>query len=113
MFGIKIALLSRSKDFLTKGEAYMRCLSSLMLAAFLSAGSGTLTVNPISVVSPNSSEICDQTPKTGKPANSEKTSIPATVSRIDKTQGVLNLEWSRTIFWYAKLHHIVLFIRTL
>ena len=70
----------------------MRCLSSLALAVLLSAGSGMPTVTPPPAVSDTPGESCEQTPDAAKLPDSEKTSIPATVTGIDQEQGVLNLE---------------------
>jgi len=49
-------------------------------------------VTPSSVVPNMPGESCEQTPDTAKPPGSEKTAIPATVTGIDRAQGVLNLE---------------------
>lgn len=74
----------------------MRCLSSLVLAAFLSVGNGVLTVTPMPQVSDPSEEMCNQAPDATKPSSeitpSEKTAIPATVTGVDPAHGVLNLQ---------------------
>jgi hypothetical protein len=74
----------------------MRCLSSLVLAAFLSAGSGVVAITPMLRVADPSENACAQTPEAIKPPSvttpSEKTAIPATVTGIDPVQGVLDLE---------------------
>lgn len=74
----------------------MRCLSSLVLAAFLSVGGGAVAVTPMPQVSDPSGEACNQAPDATKPLSeqipSEKTSIPATVTEVDPARGVLNLQ---------------------
>lgn len=74
----------------------MRCLSSLVFAVFLSAGSGVLAVTPMPQVANSAKETCAQAPEATKPPSkttpSEKTAIPATVTAVDPAHGVIDLE---------------------
>jgi hypothetical protein len=70
----------------------MRCLSSLALALLLSASAGVPTVSPPSVVPNLPGENCELTPDGAKHPSAEETAIPATVTGINREQGVVNLE---------------------
>jgi hypothetical protein len=70
----------------------MRCLPSLALVVLLGAGAGVPTVSPPSVVPNLFEESCDLTPDGAKHLDAEETAIPATVTGIDREQGVVNLE---------------------
>jgi hypothetical protein len=70
----------------------MRCLSSFALVVLLSAANGVPTLPSSPVIPATPGKSCTQPPDTAEQAGSEQTALPATITGIDRAQGILNLE---------------------